>query len=878
MSKLVIVESPAKAKTIGRFLDAGYDVQASYGHVRDLPERADEIPEEFKKLKWAKLGVNVEGGFEPLYIVPSDKKRHVDALKRASKGATEILLATDEDREGESISWHILQLLKPSKKTKISRIVFHEITPEAISDALRNPRSVDEDLVRAQETRRILDRLYGYSLSPVLWKKVAPKLSAGRVQSVAVRLTVERERQRIAFHEAEYWDLEADLDAGQGQFKAKLSAVSGQRVATGKSFDPNTGLLKDKALWLKRDDVGSLHERFGAAKPWTVTRVETSPAQQSPPPPFMTSTLQQEANRKLRFTSRRTMQIAQGLYEGVDLGGERIGLITYMRTDSLNLAERAIEQARDVIRDLYGAEYLPDKPNRYRTKSKGAQEAHEAIRPTDLSLRPQDVRKYLDNDQFALYDLIWKRTIACQMPPARLLRTAVDVEVSEGGQTLTFSASGRQIVFPGYLRAYVEGSDDPEVELEGQESILPPLKENQELGLLELRADEHHTKPPARYTEASLVKKLEEEGVGRPSTYATIIGTIQDRGYVFKRANELVPTFTAFAVTELLERHFHDLVDTRFTARMEDQLDDIAEGKRDWVKHLAAFYLGDGPAPGLQGQIETETAGIPFPSIPIGSDPSTEEAIIVRVGRFGTFLQRGEGGQGNTAPIPEDLAPAELTLETALELLHRKLAGAAAVGVDPASGRCVFVRKGRFGSYLEVEAEEGEDKPKRVTIPPDVVIGELDEADVADLLRFPRTLGMHPAGGEVIATVGQYGAYIKWEKETRKLEAWRQALAIDLERALAMLAQPRIVGRGRGEAKVAIEPIKEFGALEGAQGPVRLLPGRYGPYVTDGKTNATLPKEIEPESLTAERALALILAKAGAPKTKRKSFRRTRSR
>jgi DNA topoisomerase-1 len=665
MPKLVIVESPAKAKTISRFLGSDYDVQASFGHVRDLPERADDIPAELKKLKWAKLGVNVENNFEPLYIVPADKKRHVDLLKKACKGVDELLLATDEDREGESISWHILQLLKPSKTTKVRRIVFHEITPEAIREALKNPRALDENLVRAQETRRILDRLYGYTLSPLLWKKVAPKLSAGRVQSVAVRLTVERERQRMAFTEAEYWDLEALLGSGQGDFKARLVRVGEDRVATGKSFDPETGKLKEKALQLDEAAALGLCDKAKVAKPWTVTRVETSPGQESPPPPFMTSTLQQEANRKLRFGSRRTMQIAQGLYEGIDLGGERVGLITYMRTDSLNLAERAIEQAREVIRDLYGAEYVPAKPNRYKTKAKGAQEAHEAIRPTDLSRRPQDVAKYLEKDQLALYELIWKRTIACQMPPARVQRTNVDVEVQVGAKNLRFSASGKQIVFPGFLRAYVEGSDDPEAELEGKESILPPLKEGQALDLKDLQPLAHRTKPPARYTEASLVKKLEEEGVGRPSTYASIIGTIQDRGYVFKRANELVPTFTAFAVTELLENHFAELVDIAFTAKMEEELDEIADGKLGWVAHLHKFFLGEESHPGLEKQVEAEGPGIPFPLLEIGEDPASGTKIVVRVGRYGPYIQRGEGGKENIVSVPEDLAPAELTVAEA---------------------------------------------------------------------------------------------------------------------------------------------------------------------------------------------------------------------
>lgn len=879
MSKLVIVESPAKAKTIGRFLGREYDVQASFGHVRDLPEGADEIPAELKKEKWARLGVNVEKGFEPIYVVPADKKRHVDALKRASKGVEELLLATDEDREGESISWHILQLLKPSKNTKVRRIVFHEITPEAIRDALRNPRQVDEDLVRAQETRRILDRLYGYTLSPLLWKKVAPKLSAGRVQSVAVRLIVERERERMAFHEAAYWDLEAELGTPAGTFKARLNRVGADRVATGKSFDPARGLLKEKALWLDEDAATRLADAARPARPWTVARVETTPGKESPPPPFMTSTLQQEANRKLRMGSRRTMQVAQTLYEGVDLGGEREGLITYMRTDSLHLADRAIEQARQVIRDLYGDEYVPAKPNHYKTKAKGAQEAHEAIRPTDLSRRPQDVARYLDKDQLALYELIWKRTIACQMPPALVQRTIVDVQVTADGKILNFTASGKQIEFPGFLRAYVEGSDDPEAEIEGKEVVLPPLAVGQEVEPKSVEASGHRTKPPARYTEASLVKKLEEEGVGRPSTYASIIGTIQDRGYVFKRANELVPTFTAFAVTQLLENHFHELVDIAFTARMEEELDEIADGKLNWIDRLTRFYFGWEDHAGLEKQVETEGPSIPFPVHPIGETESGEP-LVVRIGRYGPFIQRGEGGKGNVVSVPADLAPAELTVEKAVELLDSRTSEPDAVGIDRETGRCVFFKKGRFGNYLEVAMDEKEAeakaKPKRVTLPEGLEPSELEESELQGLLSLPRSLGFLDTE-EVVVSIGKYGAYLKKGQETRNVPNWRDALTIDLAKAADLFAQPK-PGRGGRAAAAPREAIREFGPLEGAAGPVRVMPGRYGPYVTDGQTNATLPKSMAPEEVTAEQALAMILAKAAAGPSPKRRFTRRKAR
>lgn len=878
MSKLVIVESPAKAKTIGRFLGPDYDVQASFGHVRDLPEGADEIPVEFKKEKWARLGVNVEKGFEPIYVVSADKRRHVEALKKASKGVEELLLATDEDREGESISWHILQLLKPSKNTKVRRIVFHEITPEAISDALRNPRQVDEDLVRAQETRRILDRLYGYTLSPLLWKKVAPKLSAGRVQSVAVRLTVERERERMAFHESTYWDIEADLATATGSFKARLSRVDKERVATGKSFDPATGLLKEKALWLDEAAAKGLANAARPARPWIVSGVDTTPGKESPPPPFMTSTLQQEANRKLRMGSRRTMQVAQTLYEGVDLGGEREGLITYMRTDSLHLADRAIEQARQVIRDLYGDEYVPVKPNHYKTKAKGAQEAHEAIRPTDLSRRPQDVARFLDKEQLALYELIWKRTIACQMPPARVLRTSVDVLVVADGRALSFAASGKQIEFPGFLRAYVEGSDDPDAELEGKETVLPPLTKGQEVEPKSVEPSGHRTKPPARYTEASLVKKLEEEGVGRPSTYASIIGTIQDRGYVFKRANELVPTFTAFAVTQLLENHFQELVDIAFTARMEEELDEIADGKLNWVDRLTRFYFGWEDHAGLEKQVETEGPAIPFPVHPIG-ETEAGEPVVVRIGRYGPFIQRGEGGKGNVVSVPADLAPAELTIEKALDLLASRTSEPDSVGVDRETGRCVFFKKGRFGNYLEVALDEKEAaekaKPRRVTLPEGLDPTVLEEEELQGLLALPRPVG-HLDTEEVVVSIGKYGAYLKKGQETRNIANWRDALTIDLAAAAKLFAQPK-PGHGRDSATPR-EAIREFGPLDGASGPVRVMPGRYGPYVTDGKVNATLPKTMAPEEVTAEQALAMILAKAAAGPSPKRRFTRRKTR
>lgn len=872
MPKLVIVESPAKAKTISRFLGKEYQVEASFGHVRDLPETADDVPAEFKKKKWGKLGVNVEDQFQPLYIVPGDKKRHVDTLVKAARTADELLLATDEDREGESISWHVLELIRPKKGQKVSRIVFHEVTPEAIAEALRHPRQIDENLVRAQETRRILDRLYGYTLSPLLWKKVKPRLSAGRVQSVAVRLIVMRERERRDFASAEYWDLNARLKVAAGEFGARLVSLDGTRLATGRSFD-DRGQLTGNDLWLRAEAAEALVEACRSARPWTVAKIEAKPGQENPPPPFMTSTLQQEANRKLGFPSRKTMQIAQQLYEGIDLGGERVGLITYMRTDSLTLAERALDEARAVIGDLYGGDYVPAKPNRYRTKSKNAQEAHEAIRPTSLERRPQDVERYLEKDQRALYELIWKRMIACQMKPAEVERTSVDVEVESERRRLVFAASGKRIVFPGFLRAYAEGSDDPEADLAERETILPAMKVGEEAEPKSVEADRHATKAPARYTEASLVKRLEELGIGRPSTYASIIGTVQERGYVNKVGNELIPTFTAFAVTELLEDHFDALVDTKFTARMEDQLDEIAEGERDWVEHLRGFYAG---ADGIQHQVDERGPSIPFPQMELGVDPDTNEPVVVRVGKFGAYVQVGEGGKEKTVNIPEEMAPAELTVERALDLLRKKTAGPEALGVEPQSGRCVFVRKGPYGTYLEIAQTEDEksakEKPRRVSLPEGVDPRSLDEEEWHSLLKLPRDLGKHPDSGEsVVAAIGRYGAYVKAGEETRNLADWRSATTVTLEEALAALAQPKSYGRGRAAAQ-PVEPILK---LVSPTGELRVMPGRYGPYVTDGKTNATVPKSMDPSSLTAEQALELIRAReAAGPSKGKRGFKR----
>lgn len=873
MSKsLVIVESPAKAKTISRFLGPTYQVEPSYGHVRDLPQSAKEIPKEFRKQEWAKLGVNVDEGFAPIYVVPADKKEHVKRLRAAIKDANSLLLATDEDREGESISWHVLQLLKPKKSLAVQRIVFHEVTPEAIQAALDSPREVDENLVRAQEARRVVDRLFGYSLSRYLWKRVAPRLSAGRVQSVAVRLLVERERERIAFISSSYWDLSAQMKTEEGQFKVKLQRIDDRRLVTGKSFDPDTGLLRDEnRVLLGQERATELASALQSSIPWTVASLESKPGSQKPAAPFITSTLQQEANRKLRMTSRHTMRVAQRLYEGIDLEGERVGLITYMRTDSVTLAARALEQTRLVIASTYGEDYLPPEPVHYKTKAKRAQEAHEAIRPTDLARRPQDLEQFLDRDELRLYELIWKRTVACQMVPARFERTTVEVGVEHANEVFTFVASGRRIVFPGFLRAYVEGADDPEAELGDQETLLPQLTQNQELNSEDVTAEGHSTKAPYRYTEASLVKKLEEEGIGRPSTYASIIGTIQDRDYAFKRSNELVPTFTAFCVTKLLERQFRDLVDTHFTAKMEDELDDVAEGKAAWDKLVSDFFLGGDGAPGLQKRLEDSE--LFYPAISLGDDAKTGEPIVVKIGPKGNpYLRRGEGEKSLTASVPEDIAPDELTLEKALELLRSREGEAPKVGVDQ-TGRAIYLKTGRFGPYLEVdqtdEEKEAKEKPRRTSLPNGLKAEDVTEAVAEKLILLPRIVGTDPADGEEISTaIGRFGPYVKKGKEFRSLSSWEEACDIELSKALETLAKPKT--RGRQQKKI----LKELGELEGAAGTVNVLEGRYGPYVTDGETNASLPRGTDPDSVTPELALELLEKRRNAPKKPKRKRRK----
>ncbi len=873
MSSLVIVESPAKAKTLARILGKEYTVAASYGHVRDLPQSAEEIPARLKKEPWSRLGVDVDGGFEPLYVVPRDKKKHLAKLKAEMARADELLLATDEDREGESISWHVVEMLKPD--IPVRRIVFHEITDEAIHEALRQPRDIDDNLVRAQESRRIVDRLFGYQLSPVLWRRVARGLSAGRVQSVAVRLCVMRERDRRRFRLAAYWDADARFAEG---FETRLVRLDDRRLVRGKDFDPDSGQLKkrSKALWLRdREEV----ERLIAAwqSPWRVSSVETKPMKRRPPPPFTTSTLQQEANRKLRFPARKTMSVAQRLYEGLDFNGEREGLITYMRTDSLTLSKKALADAQRVIRQRYGDEFT-DGPRQYKTRSKSAQEAHEAIRPTEISRHPEKLRSVLSPDELRLYDMIWKRTVASQMSEARLTRTAVEITapVAAGaeGREGIFAAAGKTIEFPGFLRVYVEGSDDPRADLADREVLLPPLSEGQELDPAEVLPVPHETAPPARFTEASLVKELEAEGIGRPSTYATIIDTIQQRGYVVKQSNALVPTFTAHAVTQLLEKHFREYVDTTFTARMEESLDEIAEGNLDWQSHLKDFYFGkDGEADGLETRIASEQPQMQYPAVEIGAHPDSGGPIVVKVGRWGPYLQYTDpAGEKQIASVPDDIAPADLGVEEAIELLEKANRGHRLLGNDPETGLPVYLAHGRYGAYVQL-GETSEDrkaaKPKRASLPKDISEEEVALEPALKWLSLPRSLGADADGEEVIAATGRFGPYIKRGKDTRSLTAADDVYAVGLARALELLAQPK--GRRKSATR---KVLRELGKDDKGNA-VRLLDGRYGPYLTNGTLNASLPKGTQPESLTAESAAALLAERGKPPKRRRKGGRKS---
>ncbi|MGW5608126.1 type I DNA topoisomerase [Streptomyces sp. NPDC003753] len=889
--RLVIVESPAKAKTIKGYLGPGYTVEASVGHIRDLPNGAAEVPEKYTG-EVRRLGVDVEHDFQPIYVVNADKKAQVKKLKDLLRESDELFLATDEDREGEAIAWHLQEVLKP--KVPVKRMVFHEITKDAIQQAVRNPRELNQKLVDAQETRRILDRLYGYEVSPVLWKKVMPRLSAGRVQSVATRLVVERERERIAFRSAEYWDLTGTFATGRAgdpsdpsSLVARLQSVDGRRVAQGRDFDSLGQLKSDQILHLDEANARALAAALAETR-FSVRSVESKPYRRSPYAPFRTTTLQQEASRKLGFGAKATMQIAQKLYEN--------GYITYMRTDSTTLSDTAIAAARAQVTHLYGAEYLPDAPRTYAAKVKNAQEAHEAIRPSGDRFRTP-AETGLTGDQFKLYELIWKRTVASQMKDAtgnsvtvRIGGTAADGRVAE------FSASGKTITFHGFLKAYVEGADDPNAELDDRERRLPQVAEGDALSAEEITADGHATKPPARYTEASLVKELEEREIGRPSTYASIIGTILDRGYVFKKGTALVPSFLSFAVVNLLEKHFGRLVDYDFTAKMEDDLDRIARGEAQAVPWLKRFYFGetasgsgfpagtngtaadagngDGDHLGGLKELVTDLGAIDareVSSFPVGND------IVLRVGRYGPYIERGEKDteQHQRADIPADLAPDELTVELAEELLA-KPSGERPLGTDPETGRPIVAKDGRYGPYVTEILPEGTPKTGKNAIKPRTASlfksMSLDTVTLDDALRLmslPRVVGTDADGQEITAQNGRYGPYLKKGTDSRSLQSEDQIFTITLEEAQAIYAQPK--QRGRAAAK---PPLKELGEDPVSGKPVVVKDGRFGPYVTDGETNATLRSGDSVEAITPERGFELLAekrAKAPAKKTAKKA-------
>ena len=845
---LVIVESPAKAKKINSYLGRDYKVLASMGHVRDLPESAADIPEEVKKEPWSRLGVNVSADFEPLYVIPAKKKKLISELKSALKEADELILATDEDREGESIGWHLAEVLKP--KIPVKRMVFSEITKQAIQEAIRNPRDLDHNLVEAQETRRVLDRLYGYTLSPLLWKKVARGLSAGRVQSVAVRLIVLRELERRAFRSATWWDLKVQLQTPQGgSFEAELSAVGGRRVALGKDFDENTGKLKPTAdvLLLDEQTVGQLRDRLTAlperpAPPgFHVGNIEEREQVRRPYAPFTTSTLQQESNRKLGLSARETMQIAQRLYEE--------GLITYMRTDSVSLSTEAVSAARRCIEERYGKDYLSPQIRSFETKSKGAQEAHEAIRPAGTEMKTGEEHG-LAGRELQLYSLIWKRTVACQMADARLRFRTITIQADDA----EFKATGRQIEFPGFFRAYVEGVDDPAAALDDQEQSLPAMAVRDPLKCLNLEPVSHVTQPPARYTEATLIRALEADGIGRPSTYASIIGTIQDRGYVVKVSNQLRPTFTAMAVTRLLEKNFPQLVDEQFTASMEQTLDDIATGEAHSTPYLREFYSGQ---TGLDQQVKNQEENIdPREACTIDLDGLSSR---IRVGKFGPYLVKEQDGTSMTASLPNDIAPADITNEMADELLKQKQQGPRSIGTHPTEGVPMYALLGPFGPYLQLgDAVEGGPKPKRVSLPKGADPQAVTFDQAVELLQLPRTVGVHPETGKpVTAGIGRFGPYVFHEGTGFKsLPKGYDVLTIDLPTSVELLKQKRV----RGGAT----PIKELGAHPDDQQPVQVFDGKYGQYVKHGDVNATLPKETVLDTLTLADVLPLLAERAAA--------------
>ncbi|GAB3363487.1 type I DNA topoisomerase [Modestobacter lapidis] len=879
---LVIVESPAKAKTIAGYLGSDYVVEASVGHIRDLPRNAADVPAAHKGESWARLGVDVDNGFSPLYVVSPDRKQQVTRLKQLVKEASEIYLATDEDREGEAIAWHLIDTLKPT--VPVRRMVFHEITREAIARAVANPRELDTALVDAQETRRILDRLYGYEVSPVLWKKVLPKLSAGRVQSVATRIVVERERARMRFTVADYWGLEGTFDVGRttstdagepARLNATLVTVDDRRVATGRDFDADTGTVTSDVVHLDEAGARGLAARLESSSV-TVSRVDERPYRRRPYAPFMTSSLQQEAGRKLGWSSQVTMRTAQRLYEN--------GYITYMRTDSTNLSETALSAARSQARELYGDAYVPAEPRRYATKNKGAQEAHEAIRPAGDSFRtPGQLAGQLGRDEFRLYELIWQRTVASQMADA--VGQTVSIRLagrSSTDEAVEFSTSGRTITFPGFLRAYVESRDEgaaTDEEADDAERRLPRLERGQRLDIAALEPKGHATTPPARYTEPSLIKALEELGIGRPSTYVSIIQTIQDRGYVWKKGSALVPTFVAFAVVNLLEQHFAALVDYDFTASLEAELDEIAAGDLRRVDWLTEFYFGGGgghaggiaASGGLKSIIgqrleEIDARGVN--SIPLRATAPNGEPVLVRVGRYGPYLQAG-GEEGARVSIPEDIAPDELTVQKVAELLDAPSSDRE-LGTHPETGHPVAVKAGRYGPYVTTVVPEGsKDAPRTASLFKSMSPETVTFEQALQLLTLPRTVGAAPDGEEIQALNGRYGPYVKKGTDSRSLDDEEALFTVTLEQALAIFAQPKQRGR-----KAAAAPLKELGADPVSQGQVTVREGRFGPYVTDGEVNASLRKGDDIESITLERAAELLADRRERAPVKKKATKK----
>jgi DNA topoisomerase-1 len=819
---LVIVESPTKAKTIRKFLPKNYIVEASMGHVRDLPQSATDIPAKLKKEEWTKLGVNVDKGFEPLYVIPKGKSKIVTALRKQMKECVGIYLATDEDREGESISWHLIQLLKP--KIPVKRMVFHEITKKAILKALEETRELDEKLVKAQEARRVLDRLYGYTLSPLIWKKIAYGLSAGRVQSTGLRFIVEREQERRRFVKAEYWDLKAALQTNGKDFEAKLTYVDGKRIATGKDFDAETGKLtkKDAAL-IDGKKATEIKKKIQAGE-WKVISVQEKESKQKPTKPFITSSLQMEGVRKLGMSAKQTMRTAQRLYEE--------GLITYMRTDSPNLSKEAIEGARSSVEELYGKEYLSKEPRQFNAKTKGAQEAHEAIRPAGSEFVHPDKSGLTDKEK-QLYELIWKRTLASQMTEAIKASMSIKIEV-DGNQ---FNANGSRIIFPGFLRVYVEGTDDPDKALDDKEIILPTMKEGEVVDCKNVEALAHETKAAARFTEASLVQRLEKEGVGRPSTYATIIATIQDRGYVRKEGTALIPSFTGMAVIQLLQKYFLDFVDYGFTSEMEAKLDLIAEGEADYIKYLKSFYSGK---KGLKHKVaEREKTIKPEESRTIHLEGSNG-VVDVKVGRFGPYIiSHGEGKEEIHASIPEDIAPADLKDSDIDELIEMSKRGPVAIGHHPDTDEPIFCLVGRYGPYLQQgEATEENPKPRRASLPKGTSPKNVEMEMALKLLSLPRDLGLHPETKKMVqANNGKFGPYVMHDGEFRSLKKEDDVYLVDLARALEVMAMPKF---GRGGTV-----LKDFGRIESMKKSIKILDGKYGMYIKAGTKNLSLPDDMK---------------------------------